>query len=365
MAASRILTPTEADAFGAELTALREEVVADLGDKDARHIRGMIRIQRRLALTGRALLWFGFMPPVAIVTWPLGALALGIAKILENMEIGHNVMHGQYDWMQDPKLHSQTYEWDTVCDGDHWRNSHNYEHHTYTNILGKDRDIGYAVLRMSDEQPWRPMYLFQPISNALLAMNFDTGVGLHDVQFERVWSGDMSRAEFKQRFKPFVKKASRMWFKDYVFFPLLSGPNFLGVMAGNAVANLIRNLWAYTIIFCRHFPRGVQVFEYSEEQLKTESKGQWYARQINGSANLEGGRLFHIMSGHLSHQIEHHLFPDLPAHRYAEIGPRVEEICQRYGQLYNTGPLWKQYATVLGKVFKYALPTRSPQPLAA
>ena len=82
--------------------------------------------------------------------------ALSLSKILDNMEIGHNVMHGQYDWMRDPALNSKMFEWDTACPGDQWRHSHNYMHHTYTNILGKDRDIGYGVLRMDESQKWNP-----------------------------------------------------------------------------------------------------------------------------------------------------------------------------------------------------------------
>ncbi len=79
-------------------------------------------------------------------------------------------------------------------------------------------------------------------------------------------------------------------------------------------------------------------------------------RQLNGSANLEGGRLFHVFTGHLSHQIEHHLFPDLPAARYPEIAPRVREICERYGQVYNTGSFGHQLKTVAGRLLKNALP---------
>ena len=44
--------------------------------------------------------------------WLLGTAALSLAKILDNMEIGHNVLHGQWDWMRDPKIHSSTWEWD-------------------------------------------------------------------------------------------------------------------------------------------------------------------------------------------------------------------------------------------------------------
>ena len=84
----------------------------------------------------------------------------------------------------------------------------------------------------------------------------------------------------------------------------------------------------------------------------------WYFRQILGSANLTGGKLFHILSGNLSFQIEHHLFPDIPAHRHAEIAPEVQEICQRYGIPYNKGSLPRQFATVVRKIVKLALPSR-------
>jgi fatty acid desaturase len=83
-----------------------------------------------------------------------------------------------------------------------------------------------------------------------------------------------------------------------------------------------------------------------------------------GSANLTGGRLFHILSGNLSHQIEHHLFPDIPAHRYAELAVEVREICERYGVPYNAGPLGKQFGSVVKKIFRLAVP-RNTHPAAA
>jgi fatty acid desaturase len=80
-----------------------------------------------------------------------------------------------------------------------------------------------------------------------------------------------------------------------------------------------------------------------------------------GSANLTGGRIFHILSGNLSHQIEHHLFPDLPAHRYAEIAAEVREVCARYGIPYNTGPLHRQFGSVVRKIVRLALPARGAE----
>jgi NADPH-dependent stearoyl-CoA 9-desaturase len=344
------LTPEQFEAFGQELDALRARVLADLGERDADYIHKVIRAQRGLEVAGRGLLFFGFLPPA----WLAGTAALSLSKILDNMEIGHNVMHGQYDWMKEPSLDGKTFEWDTACPGDQWRHSHNYMHHTHTNIVGKDRDIGYGILRMSEEQPWRPYYLGNPIYAALLASLFQYGVAMHDLETERIASGESTLADKRDMLGDIWRKVRGQTLKDYVLFPILSGPSFPLVLAGNATANLARNLWSFTIIFCGHFPDGTH--EFTEEEAANETRGEWYYRQMLGSANLTGGKLFHVLAGNLSFQIEHHLFPDIPAHRYAEISREVQKIRERYGIPANTGSLTKQFGSVVRKIAKLALP---------
>ena len=344
------LSRSDVDAIKVELDRLRAEIAADLGARDAQHIHRMIRLAELSAIAGRTLLMVGIDP----LSWGVGVTALATAKILENMEIGHNIMHGQYDWMNDPALCSQTYEWDNVCDGDQWRHSHNIVHHTHTNIVGRDRDVGYGFLRVTDAQPWRPHHLFQPAVSVLLALLFQWGVGLHDLELDEWLRGNRSRAEVQERLKPFLRKAARQVFKDYVLFPALALGNAPRVLVGNLAANLVRNLWSYVVIFCGHFPDGVRT--YTVDETRDETRGDWYVRQILGSCNIDGGAVLHILSGHLSHQIEHHLFPDLPAPRYEQIAPRVRALCERYGLPYNTGSLWRQYATVLRRIVRYALP---------
>jgi fatty acid desaturase len=343
------MTSEQADAFGRELDALKERVVADLGERDATYIRRIIKTQRALEVGGRALLFF---PPA----WLAGTAMLGLSKIIDNMEIGHNVMHGQYDWMGDPAISSRGFEWDTACPGDQWRHSHNYMHHTYTNIVGMDRDIGYGILRMSEDQRWRPYFLGNPIYAFVLMVLFQYGVALHEMETERIRAGEITLADKREILEGIWRKTKRQALKDYVAFPLLAGPFAPFVLAGNLSANLIRNVWSFMIIFCGHFPEDVQ--EFSIEETKAETRGMWYFRQVLGSANLTGGKLFHMLSGNLSFQIEHHLFPDIPAHRHAEISEEVRAICQRYGVPYNTGPLPKQFATVVRKIVKLALPSR-------
>ncbi len=352
MTRNKTLSSDELQQFGAELDALRDRTVADLGERDVRYIRRVIAVSRYLALGGRILLMAGWFPP----TWLLGTLCLSLAKIIENMEVGHNIIHGQYDWTGDPALLGRTYEWDIVGTADNWRHSHNFRHHTYTNVRGMDDDIGYGVLRIFPEQRWRPFYLAQPLIAVVFALLFEWGVAVQTLRLGRWFAGKMSTAELKTQFAPVGRKIKRQVLKDYVFFPLLAGLNFVPVLLGNVCANLIRNVWTYVIIFCGHFTADAETFPKSV--LNHETRGHWYLRQLRGSSNLSGGRLLNLLSGNLSHQIEHHFFPDVPANRYAAMAEEVREICQRYGQHYNTGSLPRQFGQVVWRILRHSLPSR-------
>ncbi len=206
--------------------------------------------------------------------------------------------------------------------------------------------------------------MLQPAYAVTLGVLFQWGVAAHDVDMERYLLEPGARTdEDRAKVRAMRKKASRQLLKDYVLFPLLAGPFALHVLAGNAVANLARNIWAFAVIFCGHFPDGAETFP--PEALEGETRGAFYLRQITGSANFEGSRLVHILSGHLSHQIEHHLFPDVPAHRYPEMAREVRAICEKYGVPYNSRSLGAQVASVAKKIVRLALPPRAPARLAA
>jgi NADPH-dependent stearoyl-CoA 9-desaturase len=142
--------------------------------------------------------------------------------------------------------------------------------------------------------------------------------------------------------------------KDYVVHPILSGPSFLHTLTANFTANLVRNLWTHSVIICGHFPEGVQTFE--KKSIEGETKGEWYVRQMLGAANITGSKAMHVMTGNLSFQIEHHLFPDLPSNRYQEIAPKVQDLFDRYGLTYATGSLPRQVASAWRKVIRLSLP---------
>ncbi|HEX4466158.1 MAG TPA: fatty acid desaturase [Solirubrobacteraceae bacterium] len=359
------LTAEQLEELGREFDAIHDEVYADLGDRDSRYIRSTIRLHRQLVLAARAMLLGARYRPL----WLGGATALSLAKILENMEIGHNVMHGQWDWMNDPDINSQNWDWDTASPADAWRHSHNYEHHTFTNIRGKDRDLGYEIMRIDPHQKWHPVYLLQPLYNLVLMGFFEWGVALHDLNGDAIRKGEKPKEQVLEELKAIGVKARRQIVKDYLAFPALAAAiaprgsrrhTFKTTAAANFTANIVRNLWSYSIIFCGHFPD--QTYTFSEDEVADETRGGFYVRQLLGAANIDGGPLFHLLAGNLSFQVEHHLYPDMPSSRYAEIAPRVRDICRRYGLPYNTGPLHKQLGTVHRTILRLAFPGGKVRP---
>jgi linoleoyl-CoA desaturase len=371
------LTEAQIEEFGREMDAIREEVLDSRGERDRNYIVGLIRFHRRLALGSRAILVASlFCLPLGGPFWTLlvlGVCMLTLAKILENMEIGHNVLHAQWDWMKDPAIQSNTWEWDLVCPSDQWMHSHNVVHHTWTNVLGKDRDIGYGMLRVTQNQRWHPFYLIQPLNAVLMSLLFEWFIALHDLELNRLLAGKKTLGQARPMLRQIGRKTWRQIVKDYLAWPLLGavlatpflpdGTSFLQVfligLAANAVANVLRSVWLFVIIFCGHFPAGVHHFR--KESVENETRAQWYVRQLLGSCNIRGGSLFHVLSGNLSHQIEHHLFPDLPSNRYPEIAPRVQAMCARYGLPYNTGSLTRQFGTTVVTILRLSLPGPRPQ----
>ncbi|HEX4009977.1 MAG TPA: acyl-CoA desaturase [Solirubrobacteraceae bacterium] len=408
------LTPEQLEQIGREFDELHEQVRGDLGDRDARYIRSMIAFQRQLALIGRVEL----IASRWRIPWVVGASTLGMAKILENMEIGHNVMHGQWDWMNDPVINSRAWDWDTASTAEAWRHSHNFIHHTYTNIVGKDRDLGYEIMRIDPGQNWHPVYLLQPFYNVLLAMLFEWGVAVHDLDFDAIRKGEKDMKQVRKELKGIAGKARAQITKDYIAWPLISGlvmtsieagvyaakaraenrhgptrlsrrarrlarraarrsgerdgllsklverrsfrDPFMRTLTADVAANLIRNVWSYAIIFCGHFPD--QTFTFTQEETTDETRGAWYVRQLLGAANIDGGSLFHVISGNLGYQVEHHLFPDMPSTRYGEIAPKVRDLCERYGLPYNSGPFHQQLGMVQRTILRLALPGGRQRP---
>jgi linoleoyl-CoA desaturase len=271
-------------------------------------------------------------------------------------------------------------------------------------------------MRIDANQKWHPAYLLQPFYNILLMLLFEWGVAVHDLDLEAIRAGEKDMKKVRKELKGIAGKARLQIQKDYLAWPLISGLVMTGMQGaylmlkarnerksrnpvtqarrlflkasrkaadnGNLIqqllerrsfrepfrrtltadlaANLIRNIWSYAIIFCGHFPD--QTYTFTQEEVEDETTGGRYVRQLIGAANIDGGPLFHVISGNLGYQVEHHLYPDMPSTRYGEIAPKVREICKRYGLPYNSGPLHKQLGMVQRTIVRLAFPGGKPRP---
>ncbi|MBY8863458.1 fatty acid desaturase [Nocardia sp. CA2R105] len=342
------MSAVDIEALGRELDEIRQDIEDQRGTRDANYIRRAIAFQRVLDAVARVTIGVSR----GRLGWILGTIGLAVAKSVENMEIGHNVCHGQWDWMNDPEIHSTTWEWDMAGLSSQWRYGHNYRHHVFTNVLGLDEDIGFGLMRVTRDQRWRPYMLVQPLQNLLLAATFEWGVAIHGLDVE--WARARSGADKLTQARALIGKIARQVGKDYVLLPALSGRGWRRTLTANVSANVLRNLWAYVVIFCGHFPDGAEKF--TATVVDRETRPEWYLRQMLGTANFDAGPVLGFLSGNLCYQIEHHLFPDLPSNRYGEIAGRVRALCDKYDLPYTSGPLLRQYLLTLRTIHKLALP---------
>jgi linoleoyl-CoA desaturase len=342
-----------ADAFD----AIYDETRAQLGAEDAAYFRRLLLVQRSMLLGSRLLLVLG---SGRRVPWVLGALGMAISRFIENLEVGHNVLHGQWDWMKDPDVQSATWDWDTVSTPQAWRHSHNVTHHKWANVLEYDKDLGFEMLRVDPDQPWEPGHLFQVVANLVMALGFEWAIAIHDLDLVAIRERRKDKDELRRELKELARHAGPQLLKDYVLWPALSGRRFKRTAAATAASDLLRNVALYSVIFVGHLPD--QAHTFFEEEIEDESRGAWYVRQVLGTLNFDASPLGHIITGHLGHQLEHHLYPDLPSRRYRQIAPRVREVCERHGIPYVSGSFPKQWLMVQRTILRLSFPGGKPRP---
>ncbi|HKU41948.1 MAG TPA: acyl-CoA desaturase [Polyangiales bacterium] len=344
-------------AFGQAIEALRREVEAQLGERDATHIRRIGTLSRSLEWVGRGLIYVSVEP----VTFGLGTVALWAHKTLELMEIGHMALHGAYDGLPGAERYqSQTFRWKAPIAEESWKLGHNVRHHQYTNIQGRDPDLNFGGLRLSGRVPYRALHALQPISNLVSWFGFTTGINLHvcgilDVYLKEGRSevlADREPKTVRAAHQAFVAKWLRYYGREYIFFPLLAGPFFAKVLLANLLSEVGRDLYAGAIIYCGH----VGAADYPAD-TEPPTRAHWYAMQVEAARDVELPPVLSILCGALDRQIEHHLFPRLPPNRLRELAPRVRAICETYGVAYRSDSWPRTLRSVFAELRRLASPT--------
>jgi fatty acid desaturase len=329
-------------ALGAELDQVKAEIFAKVGAEDVQHVKRLRRFSLVMEATGRVLIHVSPEP----LTFSLGVIALWLHKQLEATEIGHTALHGAYDKLEGAEaFRSETFSWDTPIDEESWRYGHNVRHHGNTNVVGKDPDVHFGPVRLVDKLPYdEKLHRFQLLHTLALFPAFAFVMNLHFTGLSEAYIDmsqtdkldflpDRSKQSIRGAWKRALRKYGPYYLKNYVVFPALAGPMFWKVLLGNALAEVMRDVYSAATIYCGHV--GDDVHSYTSDQ-KARGRGEWYAKQIEATNNFEVSRPLSVLCGGLDHQIEHHLFPTLPPQRLREIAPKVREICERHGVKYRS-----------------------------
>lgn len=328
--------------FGAALDALKERIEGEIGPDDVQRVRGLDTFSRVMEVIGRVLIHVSFEP----ILFSLGVTALWVHKQLQATEIGHTALHGAYDKLVGAsRFHSKRFRWDTPIDEASWHYGHNVRHHGATNVAGKDADIHFGQIRLTEQTPWQPKNAWQtlfalfflfPNFGFLMNIHF---TGLNDLlddnglPTQRDFMKDRSAASWKQALTRAFRKWGPHYAKEYVLFPLLAGPFFWKVMLGNWLAATLRDLYSAFTIICGHVGDDVASYPMG---TRPAHRGEWYAMQVEATNDFEVPYVLSVFCGGLDKQIEHHLFPKLPPERLRQIAPEVRAICEAHGVAYHT-----------------------------
>ncbi len=363
-------TAAKFDAFAAELDAIHDEIKAQLGEDDVAYIKQVDQVARLSELIGRFLIHFSLDP----FTWSAGVFALSIHNQLHTTEIGHSALHGCWDGIAGAELfYSDTYQWKTPVDDESWKREHNILHHQYTNIVGRDPDLSYGMLRPSEQIPWGPYHLIQVTQFFWTAPIFLWVIATYATGLNDVLHGDRGKnyAKILPDKKPksisaamhkTLRKIVPYSMKNFVLWPLLAGPLWWKVLGGNLTADMLRNIYSAATIYAGHFGDDL---EYYDHDFKPKGRGEWYKAQVESAHNYDVPRPLSILCGALDAQIEHHLFPKLPPNRLREIQPRVQAICERYGAKYHRDSWGRTLHAAVMRLAKFSLPKPWVQKAAA
>ena len=354
-------TTEQYDAFGKELDAVHAGVQERLGPEDVAHVKRMRAMSHLSEVTGRALIHCSLDP----VTWFAGVLALWGHHQLETMEIGHAALHGAWDTLEDAaEFHSSGFRWDAPIDEEAWKHEHNVLHHQYTNVVGRDPDLNYGLLRVTEDTTWIPYHLIQLGQFFSTAPVFTWTIGMHatgltdlthppnDPTYASVIPDKTPRTMLRALYET-ARKAVPYALYEFVFWPALAGPLWWKVLGGNVLADVLRNIYSCATIYAGHFGDDL---EYRHADFRPRGRGRWYRMQVEAAHDYDVPFPVSVLCGALDHQIEHHLFPKLPPNRLREIAPKVAAICARHGVPYNRRSWGNNLFAALRRLGRLSLP---------
>ena len=259
---------------------------------------------------------------------------------------------------------AKDFRWETPIDEESWKYGHNVRHHQYTNVAGRDPDIHFGPVRLTQNTPHRLAHRIQVPFLLLESSHFMFGMNLHFTGVIDAMAGNGRPEEFdfleertpatiRTAWTKALRKYVPYYAKEYVMYPALAGPFFGKVLLGNWLASTVRDYYTAATIYCGHV--GEDVATYGDG-TKAHGRGEWYKMQIEAANNYEVSLPVSQLCGGLDRQIEHHLFPRFPTNRLRQVAPEVKHLCAVYGVEYRSESWGKTIGKVLKRLWQLSKP---------
>lgn len=256
--------------------------------------------------------------------------------------IGFNIMHegghqtfSNHRWLNRLSAYSLNF---LGGNANFWKNKHNINHHTYTNIEGMDMDIEVKMMRMHEEQKWYSYHKLQHIYFiGLYSLAYIGWVYIQD--FEKYFRGSLAPGQPKLPFS--TKEHVIFWLSKigytivFVVVPLI----FVGWYAilGYLLICAVCGITLSVVFQLAHIVEGTHFPKPDSETNKINQ--EWAIHQIQTTANFStSSKTLGWLLGGLNHQVEHHLFPRISHIHYPAINKLVIETCKEFNVQYTEFP---------------------------
>lgn len=216
-----------------------------------------------------------------------------------------------------------------------WKQKHNINHHTYTNIDGLDHDIDVKFMRMHAEQPHRWFHRFQFAYWFLLyGISYIAWVLYQD--FEKYFSGRMGRQAERKAMplrEHLIFWATKGCYAAVYFIIPIIAVGWLPALIGWLIVGISCGFCLAVVFQLAHVVEATQFPVASEESGKIEQ--EWMVHQLSTTANFATkSRTLSWLLGGLNFQVEHHLFPRISHVHYPAINKLVRATCEEFGVTY-------------------------------
>ncbi len=335
--------------FTQELIKLKKQTYASLQEQDFKHLKKIIWVNRILALIAFAFIWTG--------PNPISIICLGLSLSGQWMIVMHHVNHRGYDNVPNApaRYHSKTFamgwrrfiDWFDWMYPAAWQYEHNIAHHFNTNEnQDPDNPSDNSVWLQQKNYPRWVKYLTCIGFGFIWKFFYYAPNIMKSLEQKKAYSrNDTSNNNYLWR--TWLVSYIPYFSVNFILLPLLflpfGWPIFLSVLINRVGAELFTNFQTFMMIVPNHAGQDVYVFK---QHFNT--KEEFFLAQILGSCNYKTGVAWRdYLCGYLNYQIEHHLFPDLPAAKYVEIQPKIKALCQKYDLPYVQESVFKRFIKML------------------